>query len=320
MKDAHVCGHARGAARLGRSQVEHLRCIDLSHNHLAAGWMRRHGVRLYKENESIGDFDLVICESAELARARSMLSPDGLLLVHSGEHEKLDTHLLEFKLRRLARVRGKGSQWQLVTADPPSPDPGFLVSVVITCRDQARPLARALTMMAADDSGVRWELIVVDRGSFDESSALLRALSGDLQVLRRPRDWPISHAIDTGLIHARGSLAIVLDPTLVPDTNWLREAGHLASNLEKAGPRLFAGTIVDEKGDKDDSATPPPPCISSRFFAISVADYRRSRFFHEGEALEPALEKLDRELGTLLCPSFMARTPTADSVLWQNAG
>ena len=76
---------------------------------------------------------------------------------------------------------------------PPTPLP-FQLSVVACVQDQALPMAHWLVGLLKESPLPRWELIVVDRGSLDSTSGVLREVQGDIRTYRLPRDLPPARA------------------------------------------------------------------------------------------------------------------------------
>lgn len=99
-----------------------------------------------------------------------------------------------------------------------SPVPGLL-SIVIPAFNEEENIATAIsrTGMLLDELGYRWEMVVVDDGSFDATFAILRqAAAGDkrIRVLRLSRNSGSHIAITAGLAHARGDACLVITADL----------------------------------------------------------------------------------------------------------
>lgn len=92
------------------------------------------------------------------------------------------------------------------------------VSCVLACRDDARTLARLLPILSdtLTECGYPWEVIVADRGSADETGALMRSwteLPG-FRLLPLGASTRAPEAIEAGILAARGDAVILLDPAL----------------------------------------------------------------------------------------------------------
>ena len=100
----------------------------------------------------------------------------------------------------------------------------LLVSVVLPTRNRAALLERAVASVRGQ-SYARWELLVVDDGSTDDTADRIRALAAD-----DPRVRPFandsgrgsSHARNLALDHARGDVVVYLDDDNRFDPDWLR--------------------------------------------------------------------------------------------------
>lgn len=103
-----------------------------------------------------------------------------------------------------------------------------LVSLVVPAYNEAGRLAGNLAAMlacAGQAEGVRFELLVIDDGSQDDTAALVRRLAETeprLRLLALTRNFGKEAALSAGLEHARGDAVVVLDadlqhpPTLLP--------------------------------------------------------------------------------------------------------
>ena len=218
--------------------------LDLTQDGAAAHVLRRCDVQCATEPIIAEVYGLVVCEVKSLERAERYIDPDGSIVVFVPRHHKaqLGDHPL------VGRVRCAEGEWRLIKPaqtktvehDPPS------VSLVVAVQDQAPELARLCTCLAGLDSDPHWELVVVDRGSFDATGELLRHVSGDLTSFRTPRTIDPAQALYLGLMRARGEIVAILDADLVPDPGLIRALCHGASRRPTSD--VFAGRVLDEAG------------------------------------------------------------------------
>jgi glycosyltransferase involved in cell wall biosynthesis len=88
------------------------------------------------------------------------------------------------------------------------------VSVVVPVKDEAENVAGLAREIAAALSGEAAEILFVDDGSSDATSAALLALKGEiphLRVLQHDRNYGQSRAVRTGVGAARGDTIVTLD-------------------------------------------------------------------------------------------------------------
>jgi len=118
-------------------------------------------------------------------------------------------------------------------------------SVVICSRNHARGLARVLDSAARMHvpEGTRWELIVVDNGSTDETSAVVERYASVLPVRRafEPKAGH-SNARNKGVAEARGAYVIWTDDDVEVDPDWL--AAYLDAFKRWPQTAVFGGRIL----------------------------------------------------------------------------
>src|SRR5262245_58021394 len=98
------------------------------------------------------------------------------------------------------------------------------ITVLICTRNRAAQLGHALSSAARMDAppGVRWELVVVDNGSTDETEQVALGYSDRLPVRLVREETPgLSHARNRGVSEARGRYICWTDDDIVLDRNWL---------------------------------------------------------------------------------------------------
>ncbi|MGB1701161.1 MAG: glycosyltransferase family 2 protein [Nannocystaceae bacterium] len=203
-----------------RSDLRAVSFLDLSATKTAAAWVE-HNV---PDACSIEPYDLVVSEATQFLHALSVSAPTSLLLVQRPVGTKFDRALAGpgSELSKISRVCTGDVEWVLFAKQPATSQKAVQISVVVPCQDQARPLWRLLTALAGDDETPSWELIVSDRGSFDETSSLLDAVEGSIEVISLTRQATLDEAITVGIERARSDLVAVVDPQVVPTVGWLR--------------------------------------------------------------------------------------------------
>jgi glycosyltransferase involved in cell wall biosynthesis len=101
----------------------------------------------------------------------------------------------------------------------------MMISVIIATRDRAPLLATTLDAVAGQQSpGCAFEILVVDNASADGTPAVVRTAAAGAGVpmtyLREERPGK-SHALNTGVTHARGDLLVFTDDDVLPSRGWL---------------------------------------------------------------------------------------------------
>lgn len=137
-----------------------------------------------------------------------------------------------------------------------SPMPSPVVTTVIPAYNAARFVARAID--SALMQGVAQQIVVVNDGSKDETSAVVRAY-GDAVELIEQQNGGVSSARNRGISAARGEFVAFLDA----DDVWL--PGKLAPQLAlfKADPEL--GTVIcDEVHVTEEGEVVRPSFLASR--------------------------------------------------------
>ncbi|CAG0972422.1 hypothetical protein ARNL5_01796, partial [Anaerolineae bacterium] len=109
---------------------------------------------------------------------------------------------------RIAEIEG------LLAAAPVHPEEAPLVSVIIPCYAQAQYLREAMDSVLAQTYG-RWEMIVVNDGSPDDASDVVRGFMNDhpgspVRLLEGPNHG-VSHARNAGARAAKGEFIVPLD-------------------------------------------------------------------------------------------------------------
>lgn len=150
------------------------------------------------------------------------------------------------------------------------------VSCVIPCRNQRRRLTLLLPQLSdmLIETGLDWEVLLVDAGSDDGSDSLLRQWSREpgFRVASAKTRVHRAEAIVAGLTASRGDIAIVLDANARYQMSLVREAVELclsgaqvAFATHEGGDRIV---VLEQVGE---SATHRPREVidSSDFGAIA---------------------------------------------------
>ena len=118
------------------------------------------------------------------------------------------------------------------------------VSLIICTRNRCEQLKRCLASVSRISFERRWELIVVDNGSADDTSGIIQAFSKTASV-------PVTHVFETapglanarnaGLKHARGIILAFTDDDCYPETDFLSQ---LWSAFEDPAVGYITGRIT----------------------------------------------------------------------------
>ena len=95
-----------------------------------------------------------------------------------------------------------------------------LLSILVPVYNEARTVATVIDRLLTVDLPVPREIVVVDDGSTDGTSAVLDALpaaDGVLRIVHAPANGGKGAAIRLGLAHARGTIIAILDADLELD-------------------------------------------------------------------------------------------------------
>ncbi|GEM_PF-3626466 len=316
-----------------RVQLRQLHCLDISTGQLAKHWIQQQNrAAPSKPGEATeAGYDLVVCDAESIERALEHCRGDGLVLVREERphFESASTSRQEPphsasslpNLAQIAHVRAAHEQWRLFTRVRSPETRDLCISVVVQCQDQAPGLAGLLTLLAVDQSAVPWELVVVDRGSFDETSALLRAVEGDMVLLRRPRETELASGLHAALQRCKAPLAVVISPDLVPELDWFQAVVDAAKDHPSIS--CFSGIVIDGQ-DGVDTARHHPPAVESDFcpelFAIRLDSYRATGGFDLSKSYPDALRGLIAELGAhCFVTDLRARRPKTLARRWHHS-
>jgi glycosyltransferase involved in cell wall biosynthesis len=118
-------------------------------------------------------------------------------------------------------------------------------SVVVCTRNRAHLLEGSLMSLLGQTSSVEWQLILVDNGSTDETSAVVERCRSSVPgvelshiVEMRPG---LSHARNRGIAAAEGEYLLFTDDDVVVDPRWVDElcAGFSSNEVVAVGGRVL---------------------------------------------------------------------------------
>ena len=112
------------------------------------------------------------------------------------------------------------------------------VTVIVPVRNGADAIALCLDALAVQQGAPPFEVIVVDNGSTDGTSDIVRAHPINARLVHEPR--PGSYAArNAGIAAASGRVLAFTDADCVPDSHWL--AAGIAAMPERG---LVGGRII----------------------------------------------------------------------------
>lgn len=120
-----------------------------------------------------------------------------------------------------------------------------MISIIIATRDRASLLEGTLDALCRQVSpGCPFEILVVDNGSVDRTSAVVAAAAGgaSVPVVYMSEAKPgKSHALNTAVARARGDLLVLTDDDVLPSAGWL---AAYARAFAETGADYAAGRIL----------------------------------------------------------------------------
>ena len=170
---------------------------------------------------------------------------------------------------------------RLTRSAPASPDPATgthrdlpFVSVVIAARNEEANLGRSIGgLLSQDYPPDRYEIVIVDDRSSDDTSALVERhasdQAGQLRLIRidsLPQGWTGKKwAVHQGVAAAKGEIIFTTDADCLAGKRWIR--GIVAHFMEDHGCGLVGGP-VDYEGAAD--WTWPKRLLRTEFVALSL--------------------------------------------------
>jgi glycosyltransferase involved in cell wall biosynthesis len=120
----------------------------------------------------------------------------------------------------------------------------MFITVAICTWNRSRLLAQTLEGLRAltVPADVRWELLVVDNNSTDDTSAVIDRFAGVLPLTHIvERSQGHSHARNAAVAAARGELLVWTDDDVIVEPEWLEAYAEAASAFPSAA--FFGGTV-----------------------------------------------------------------------------
>lgn len=122
------------------------------------------------------------------------------------------------------------------------------ITVILCTYQRCNSLARALQSVAGSTlpSAVKWEVLVVDNNSSDQTRQVVEEISrrypGRFRYLFEPQPGK-SHALNAGIRHARGEILAFMDDDVTVEPTWLESLTSALHDQEWAGA---GGRILPE--------------------------------------------------------------------------
>jgi hypothetical protein len=263
-------------------ELAQLQSLDLTAQGLAKTWFESRSLSLLSNPPGVSPartlatlargktFALVVCEPAQLGLIAHVLDPNGLLLVRTGHDDKAPLASYVTGYVTASTISDSVGAWHLLVPARAKAAPDFDLSVLMTCRDQARATLDAVCCLAEEITQARWELIIVDRESWDGTPALLQAIEGDVQQLRVARDYAECRALQHGFAHVRGSTCAIMDPRLRYTSGWLERVVLAHRHKPRA---IFLGSCAFEPEPNFEMPIPPLAIPRDRLRELPLDDH-----------------------------------------------
>src|SRR6185503_338373 len=152
----------------------------------------------------------------------------------------------------------------------------FDISAVITTYNRSEMLAKALeALLSQHAGGVRYEVIVVDNNSTDDTRATIEALISkghtNLRYVFEPQQG-ISYGRNAGIAAARGNIIAFTDDDVVVTDNWIATIKRAFD--ENPEVEYIGGKILP------DWSEPPPKWLTiDHWWPLALLDRGDKRFY-----------------------------------------
>jgi glycosyltransferase involved in cell wall biosynthesis len=150
-----------------------------------------------------------------------------------------------------------------------------LVSVVMSTKDRCHLVGHAIeSVLAQTTDRLRYELVVVDNNSSDDTPSVVRLLERSFRdvvryVLER-RDG-VSHGRNAGIAASRGSIVAFIDDDVRVAPGWLSNAARLLRRNQRI--QYLGGPVLPVW------ATEPPPWLTREHWSpLAVSDHGSTPF------------------------------------------
>ena len=229
--------------------------LDVSAAGTAAVLLEARDVPCHRAPRAGERYGLVVCEAASFRRVQAFIEPDGCALVHVpvGDHGGLIPAGSDFEL--IASARTTGGAWVRLrrTLVPHTIPPR--VSLVVVTRDDAPALAQLMCALEDEPTDPAWELVIVDRGSFDATSDVLDQVDGDVQHLRLSRTTSHAEAMLAGCRRTRGEVVLPVDLTVLPACGFVSALSAFLDGDGTPQDLPLRGTVFSHDGTPSSART-----------------------------------------------------------------